>query len=224
MEPKNEFITAVTEGDNEKVAALLKTDPRLADEHDASGVSAVLLAVYHGHRDTAQLLASKKKLDIFEAAALGSIEQAVQLLDEDLERANATAPDGFHPLGLACFFGNLALVELLLAHGADPHATADNPTKLAPLHSAVATSDPATAVMLASILLARGVEVDPRQQGGFTPLHAAAQSGNMDLVQLLLAHGADPTARTDDGRTALDFAEEGDHADVARLLGTASLT
>ncbi len=71
---------------------------------------------------------------------------------------------------------------------------------------------------------ARGVEVDPRQQGGFTPLHAAAQNGNMDLVQLLLAHGADPTARTNDGRSAMDFAKEGGHTDVARLLRTAEQT
>jgi ankyrin repeat protein len=43
------------------------------------------------------------------------------VLDEDASRANAFGDDGFHPLGLACFFGHVDAARLLLEHGADPN-------------------------------------------------------------------------------------------------------
>lgn len=39
------------------------------------------------------------------------------------------------------------------------------------------------------------------QEGGFTPLHSAAQNGQPEMVTLLLNAGADPAARTADGLT-----------------------
>jgi ankyrin repeat protein len=49
-------------------------------------------------------------------------------------------------------------------------------------------------------LLAHGADVNARQGGGFTALHAAAASSDAELARLLLAAGADATARADDGR------------------------
>jgi ankyrin repeat protein len=60
--------------------------------------------------------------------------------------------------------------------------------------------------------------VDARQAGGFTPLHAAAQNGDPEMVELFLSAGAGPEIRTDDGRTAAELAEEAAHPDVARRL------
>ena len=68
------------------------------------------------------------------------------------------------------------------------------------------------------MLLAAGADVDARQAGGFTPLHAAAQNGDPEMVELFLSAGADPLATTDDGRTAADLADGADHPDVARRL------
>jgi ankyrin repeat protein len=44
-----------------------------------------------------------------------------------------------------------------------------------------------------------------------TPLHYAADRGQVDLVRLLLEHGADVTALDDDGQTAMDVAETCEH-------------
>jgi ankyrin repeat protein len=60
--------------------------------------------------------------------------------------------------------------------------------------------------------------VNARQAGEFTPLHGAAQNGQVEMVRLLLEHGADLGARAADGRSALDFALENGHQAAADLL------
>ena len=42
------------------------------------------------------------------------------------------------------------------------------------------------------MLIAAGADVNATARHGFTPLHAAAQHGDDELVELLLSAGADP--------------------------------
>ena len=51
-------------------------------------------------------------------------------------------------------------------------------------------------------LLEAGADADVRQQGGFTPLLAAAHADDAELARLLLDHGADRALAADDGRDA----------------------
>ena len=44
------------------------------------------------------------------------------------------------------------------------------------------------------------------EDGRWTPLHMAAQSGSVDCIELLLQHGANIEAATSDGRTPLHIA------------------
>jgi uncharacterized protein len=60
--------------------------------------------------------------------------------------------------------------------------------------------------------------VNARQEGGYTPLHAAAQNGDVELIDLLLDRGARLDARTDDGRTPADLAEAANHPMLAKRL------
>lgn len=64
---------------------------------------------------------------------------------------------------------------------------------------------------------------DPREHGGTqnTPLHAAADAGNADIVGILLAHGAQVDAQCDGGWTPLMRACNGGFVEVARILLTA---
>lgn len=57
-----------------------------------------------------------------------------------------------------------------------------------PLHQAIIANQP-TAVAL---LLENGSPTEVFDTIGFTPLHLAAQSGNLEIIRLLLAAGADP--------------------------------
>lgn len=63
-----------------------------------------------------------------------------------------------------------------------------------------------------------GVDVNARSLTDHTPLHFAAASGNIELVDLLIQKGADPTAETADGVTALQIATDAGHAAAAEVL------
>lgn len=54
--------------------------------------------------------------------------------------------------------------------------------------------------------------------GGLTPLHVAAWSGQMAMTQALIAHGADIDIRCHRGMSALDRAADGGYADIARMI------
>jgi ankyrin repeat protein len=210
------LVEAVLKGDDDAVAQLLASDRRIADERDESGVSALMLALYRGQQGNAAAIAEAKGwLDVFEAAAVGDAGKLELALKEDPESISAFSADGFTALHFAAFFGRRLPANLLVLAGADVNAEARNPSRVRPLHSAVAGPDP----MMAEILLAMGADVNARQAGGFTALHAAAKRGHTKLVHLLLRADADPRAAADDGQTAADLARAGGHEELAARLG-----
>ena len=81
-------------------------------------MSEILQALYRGDAAAARELARGAELDVFEAAALGETARVRELLEDDPGLANAFGADGFHPLGLACFFGHVGSARELLEHGA----------------------------------------------------------------------------------------------------------
>jgi ankyrin repeat protein len=168
------------------------------------------------------LRAAGSELDVFEAAALGDTAEMTELLDGEPDLVNAWSPDGFSPLQLASFFGHPDAVALLLERGAETGAVSRNPMRLQALHSACASAesgaDRRTVLALARLLLDNGADAAASQERGFTPLHAAAQTGNLELAQLLLERGADPAATTEAGKTPAAVAVEAGHEDVAARL------
>lgn len=209
------FFSCIEDGDFEAVNELLEEDPGLANARSLDGMSAVLAAIYHGHPGIAQLIVARGAvLNIFEAAAAGRLDRVRELLDQDPDLIDAIAPDGFQPLGLACFFGHEEVVAFLLERGAAVDSPSHNPMKVMPLHSAVA----ARSLEITRMLLERGAPVNAVQADNFTPLHAAAQNGDVEIVRLLLAAGADPDLCDAEGNTALDLARAEGHIGVIDLL------
>lgn len=209
------MIAAITSGALGEVSAALQERPQLVGERPGGAPSLPLLAVYHGQPAIAALLVEKgAKVGIFEAAAMGLLEEARSLVASDPKLANAYAEDGFQPLGLASFFGHAPLARLLLEHGAEVNSPARNPQRVMPLHSAVAASSPE----IVRLLLAHGADVNAVQQGGYAPIHQAANSGNTEILAMLLNAGARRDVEAEDGSTPLALALRAGHEKAANLL------
>jgi ankyrin repeat protein len=71
---------------------------------------------------------------------------------------------------------------------------------------------------LVRLLLEAGADLEARQTGDWTPLHAAAERGHSAVVELLLEQGADRTAESVSGKTPLALAQEKGHQAVVALL------
>jgi ankyrin repeat protein len=82
------------------------------------------------------------------------------------------------------------------------------------LHDAVGHKEEA----MAAFLISRGAEVDARTSSGLTPLHMAAQNGDMPIIRLLLDHHARLNAVDGKGWTPLDRAIKWRHPDAAEFL------
>jgi uncharacterized protein len=159
-------------------------------------MSELLSALYRGDNARAEeLLAQDPELDVFEAAALGRPDRLRELLAEDGSRANAFGDDGFHPLGLACFFGHADAARVLLEHGADVNALSRNEhVQTAAIHAAAASNEQgsgeSTRYELVKLVLDHGADPNLRQAGGFRAIDAARQNGDTTVEQLLRDHGA----------------------------------
>jgi ankyrin repeat protein len=215
METKQDFLKAVTEGNEARVRELLKSNRALAGITDEKGVSALLQAVYNGRNKVAEILiASGLKLNIFEASAAGKTRRATALLKGNRKLVNEFSPDGFTPLGLASFFGHLDTVELLLNNGAQINVPSKNFLKAVPLRSASVAGH----FEIARLLIDRGADVNALGEGGETPLHEVAGVGRIEFAKLLLDHGANINARGDSGKTPLTVALENKKTEMAEFL------
>ncbi len=60
--------------------------------------------------------------------------------------------------------------------------------------------------------------MNARQEGGFTPLHSAALSGDVEMARFLISHGADIQARAANNQNAMDLALTKGHQAMVNLL------
>jgi cytohesin len=111
----------------------------------------------------------------------------------------------------AAYEGDVATVQRLLdGNPALVNARAQE-RNFAPLHLAVMADRAA----VAQLLLARGAEVEARDELGWTPLHHAV---SVAVQELLVANGANVGARDNGGRTPLHVAALSGRADLAQFL------
>jgi ankyrin repeat protein len=167
-------------------------------------MSEAMQALFAGDRSRAEaLLPADDQLTLHQAAAFGRVGRIEEILAADPEQVNElSAPDGFSALHLAIFGGQDGAMRALIAHGADLDVISTGSiAQVPPLGTAIFVRSRA----LAKLLLDAGAHVNTRYEDGSTVLHAAALTGDEELIRLLLAHGADPAVRNGEGKRPQDL-------------------
>ena len=121
---------------------------------------------------------------------------------------------GQTPFVTAALAGDLAVMKLLLQHGADPNIpTFDGTTALmaaAGMNWVVdQTYDEGQPALLEAVKLCveLGLDINAVNSMGLTALHGAANRGSDDIIRYLVAQGAKIDAKDAEGRTPLTWAE-----------------
>ena len=201
--------------DLKSLGELLERDRALATATTSHNVSPLMLACYYKKPSVISLLFNYiDEINLFEASASGKFDVVAHLIYTHPEMVNEFSPDGFTPLGLACYFGHPQIASYLVLKGADVNIPSDNGFSVYPIHSAVAANQ----TEIARMLLDHGAQVNVKQKSGVTPLHSAAQNGNLELLIMLLEHGALVNIRMEGGKLPADLAAEKGFADIAAIL------
>jgi ankyrin repeat protein len=257
--PPEQLIFDAAANDNvDAVRALLEDDPHLIEARGGWELYRPLYFALRGKcAAAAEILAEHRAaLDVFEAAALGRINELRALLTQAPELVHArrahfdatplhaarghleaarllielgadvNAIDGeqqrLTPLHGRAEHGDVALVELLLQHGA--LVTADS-CMSTPLHCAVGGFQHAPPLhwrQVAERLVEAGADINAgspfRGDPNWTPLHHAAWRNHVVAIAWLLERGADRTRVNQYGSTPLETARYFDHGEIVALL------
>lgn len=217
----SEIHCAAEDGDLDRVRALLKQDPALANARFEERTPLTATAV-DGHVEIVKLLlahgAEVNGRDgagctaLFGAAFRGHTEIARILLEHGAQ-VNAQSKHGQTPLFTAAQFNrHPRVVQLLLQHGADINL-ADREC-WTPLHAAVATG----LIEVIATLLEHGANVNAQNSWGQTPVHLAVIYNRADVLKLLLARNPDLTRRTAENKTPLELARQLEAKAIAAFL------
>jgi uncharacterized protein len=157
--PELDVFEAAALGRTERVAELLDADAALAGGFARDGFTALQLASFFGHPETARLLLARGA------------------------EVNAVARNGMAimPLHAAVAGKHHEVVEALLAAGANVNARQEG--GWTPLHEAGQHGDR----RLVDMLLAAGADPSLGREGGETPADTAAAHGHTEIADLLTA-------------------------------------
>jgi hypothetical protein len=180
------------------------------------------------------------------AIETGDLVRAQRWLDEGMD-PNMIADRVGSGLMIAAWEGNVPMMELFLARGADVHKTnrlgeqalqlaawrghteavrwlLDHGAKVnrdgrgwSALHYAVFAGQRD----IAQLLMARGADVNARAPNDASVLMMAAREGQEELAKALLDAGADPRLANDRGDTALTWAMRQGNFRIAKLVSSA---
>ncbi len=178
---ESDFIKAITRGDSQEVARLLRTGADSDTKVEFLAEAPVLL-----------IPILKKDVEI------------VTLLLENGANPNFKVTlqgEKVTPLHLAIKFKNMPLVKALVESGASFEGIDSHGSK--PLH--IAASDNQLGIV--EYLVSKGAPIDSRDAKDRTPLHWASLFGYQDIVVFLVENGANINAKSVEGYTPLSVAE-----------------
>lgn len=162
----------------------------LADLRFSDGWTPLQVCCFKGFKETAEHLLAFGKV---------SVEAIIE-------------SDGSNALCKACLHGDLALVQMLIRHGAN--VDAQTLMKNTPLHYSCWDRK----YDVVSALLNAGADINKCNVDGYQPILAAVFHGQAQICKLLIESGADLTARDINGIPLLSMASEKNHLEVVETI------
>lgn len=142
---------------------------------------------------------SQEKLNVFDVARKGSVEQAKEILKANPNAFNTVNDDGYSPLVLACYRANNEVAKLLIENGSDINGTSKMGT---PLMASVFKGNNE----IAKFLIDNKADIHTEDANGTSALIYATNFKNYEIVQHLISAGADYSKKDKRGSSALDYA------------------
>jgi len=138
------------------------------------------------HAGQIQYLVALQEIPVEELAAAASrndLPRMEHVLAADPQALSAFSRDGWTPLHVACYFGMVEAVALLLSRGAPPNAVSRNTRAHTPLHLAVGGI--ANQAEIVRLLVNAGADASRENAAGKTPRDLAKAGGNAAVVAVL---------------------------------------
>ncbi|SHG72408.1 hypothetical protein SAMN05443549_10643 [Flavobacterium fluvii] len=149
--------------------------------------------------------------DIFDIARKGTVEEVKIAMEQNSEIINSCNEQGYSPLVLASYRGNLAVALFLIKNVKDINGNSPMGT---PLMAAVVKGN--KEIVLA--LLEKNANPNLTDANGTTALIYAVQFKNADVIKLLLSHKADKSKIDNKGKTAFEYAVFSNDDEIINLL------
>lgn len=155
--------------------------------------------------------AQEKAKSIFDIARTGTVTEVKELMKKNPDIINQTNDQGFSPLILACYRGNVEVAKFLMDNVKDINYKSQEGTALAGL-SVKYNKD------LVEYILKKNANPNLADATGSTPLFWAVKFGNKELTELLLKYKADKTIKDSQGMTPFEYALQTNNKEIINLL------